>query len=448
MPRSSFEPEDAPSRFRTSVSIDAALAQCDGAQPRRSLQEVLTQGVQRDGCSGRNRLSLEGLACELQCDAEEPELERAFRLLRTSKLSLESMAALCKQGAVSALIWVHGNVPKYFVCGGKERVQGATLFGSTKRLLTFLSCVAELPDVLFALDNSDWAVPLQDPGGGHAAGWLQPLPGVARYTGSASHPALLLPSDAFVLATTHCDMGHPSVKAALRVCRSMDQHSVALERPFRERRDVVFWRGSSTGVPLAPVTERYLPRPALIRNFFDEPGFDVGFVGGPPPASLRSYRGFFDAHRRDRVHQHELADSRFVLHCDGHTASWGLAQKLTTRSLVVWIASNFKYREFYYAHLRPWEHFLPADADLSNLPSIRDWLLKDAPGAGVAEAIAGRARALFETRLRPEATYCYLARLLWSLKEVQLDEPTPSALRELGIDVSKFRTFEDIEGFL
>ena len=61
---------------------------------------------------------------------------------------------------------------------------------------------------------------------------------------------------------------------------------------------------------------------------------------------------------------------------DGHTASWGLSQKIGfTKSVILWVTSSFTYREFFYHHLSPWEHYIPIEADCSNLISTKQYLL-------------------------------------------------------------------------
>ncbi len=420
--------------------FDRLTGWCEGggADPERGLAAVL----ERRALSGRcaSRLSARELACALGCARDEPELELAFRHLRLSLNTLEHLPGLCERGAVSALLWVVEGRPRYLVCGGRERVQGSAVFQSTLRLLSLLSCSSQVPDVLLALDNLDYAVPQLSP---NVPGWLQPLPGVARYTGSPAHPTLLLPNNAYVAASTHCEIQGAGARAWARVCRKQDESkSRPAPMPWSARQRVMFWRGSSTGLPLDPVVLDYLPRPALVRTLFAEPGFDVGFVGGPPPTRSKAYAAFFLEHRKDAVPSGSFADRRFLLHVDGHTASWGLAHKLTTGSLVVWSPSAFGYREWYYSLLKPWVHYVPAE--VHELRAARDWLFSR-DGDAAAQRIAAAGAALFRSRLRPEDTYCYLSRLLNSLADVQSRPATRDVVRSLGIDPASWRDVPDFE---
>jgi len=426
--------------YPASIDIRRTLRSCK-SQSSRSLQFVLKNGVRIHKC--RNRYSFESLMCALQCDEEEPELEDAFRFLRTSTYTFDHLIHMCRDGSVSALVLILENTPKFFVCGGRDHVQGRSVFSGTTKLFSMLSCVSDLPNVLFALDNSDWATP---PGEGNVRGYVQPLPAIVRYTATPAHPTLLLPTNAYVRATTHCNIASDKMDTSeiTSVCRQVDEHQETFT-PWNQRKELIFWRGSSTGVPLAPLLAEYLPRPALVQKYFREPGFDVGFIGGQPPSTVESYDQFFASHRKDYVSSHRLCDARFLLHCDGHTASWGLAHKLTTNSVVLWLRSWFHYREFYYTLLLPWHHYIPGD--INNLVPLKEWLFSS-EGSKVAEQIAANARALFETRLRPEATYCYLSRLIHSLAQVQRHEPTLEMLVEKGLPLHEWLTMPEFRHFI
>mmetsp|Transcript_9145 Transcript_9145/g.14443 ORF Transcript_9145/g.14443 Transcript_9145/m.14443 type:complete len:380 (+) Transcript_9145:1014-2153(+) len=283
-----FVPGNAPRRTRKSVDVSQELAGCtrDDAE-RNSLQRLLQRSVHVKRCE--NRVKFGEFLCGLQCDRDEPELEESFKAFRTSRYSAEYLFRQCRSEVFTALIWIHNNKPSFYICGPHDHVKSRSLFSSTRTLLTFLLCMVDVPDVIFGIDQEDWAVPVQTPR--EAAGWLQPLPGVVRYTGTPSHPSVLIPTNAFVKATTHCRMEDNDIKSRAQLCRSMDSHSDKLAMKWEDKKRVVFWRGSSTGVPLAENIEEYLPRPALVRKFYKTPNFDVGFTGGPPPA--RFYKPFF-----------------------------------------------------------------------------------------------------------------------------------------------------------
>jgi len=63
---------------------------------------------------------------------------------------------------------------------------------------------------------------------------------------------------------------------------------------------------------------------------------------------------------------------------------------------VIKVASPFGYRQWYYADLRPWEHFIPVAVDLSDLLEKIDWCRRH-PGECRAVASRGQALALAMT---------------------------------------------------
>jgi len=430
-------PEHPPVRFRASVGFDDS--KCDSGHS--SLENIIDKYIFKFQCT--RPMDPEHGFCQLGCDNEEPELEKSFRPYSGGKYTFDHLWKHCQRGTVSVLIWINDNIPRYHICGDRDHVQSRSLFKSTSVLLSAVLCSIKLPGpLLFAIDQQDWAVPHEE---GHAPGWIQPLPAVLRYVGVDSHPTILLPTNAFAEATTHCMITSSSSKSDfLKVCRSIDESPEALHKPWNTRSsDTIFWRGSSTGVPLSLETEDFLPRPAIIKKLWDVEGYDVGFVGGQPPAH-KAYHQFFETHSKPPISQKEYTNYKFILHADGHTASWGLAQKLSTNTLVILIPSIFGYREFYYKHLKEWEHYLPMESDLSNAKEIRDWL-RNEEGEKIAGEIARRARHLIVTRLRPEATYCYLSRLLISLQGLQKEPANSRALQKHGIPTEKFQVIPQFE---
>lgn len=407
-----------------SVDVRNVLSRCH-TDDVLGLEEILDDRIKHKKC--KTPLPLGDAMCKLGCDQDEPELEETFRLLRLSQYPIEYLGDLCRRHLISALVWFDpSDGPKYYVCGPK--LHGKRLFATTRAVLSLVACIANIPNVLFGLDNQDWPIPHSDQ---NEFGWIQPLPGVLRYTGVPSHPAPLLPTAQFIRSAVHCNLENNPLDYT--VCR-FGETSACAETTWNRRKATIFWRGSATGSPLDPVVAYYLPRPALVKQYRNERGFDVGFVNGPPPSRDSSFKGFFKESVKDFVKAHGFCKYKFLVHCDGHTASWGLAQKLLTRSLVLLVPSHFHYREFFYVHLKPWEHFVPAE--VPDLATLRDWLSGKSAQLG-ARQIAENAFKLFHTRLRPEATYCYLIRLLFSLESAQETPPTKALLAAAGFPVDK-----------
>ena len=377
-------------------------------------------------------MELADFVCSANCHASEPELERGFRFFSVAKYSFKPLVRLCRRQKLSALIWIKDNKPLVHVCG--KRVLGSVNWLITQKFLSLLLCAVKVPDVLFGFDNSDWAVPRGDSG---IAGWLQPLPGIVRYVGTDAHPSLLFPTAPYLRTTTHCDLTRSEAINYGALCRYKPQYLPE----WNEKKDDIFWRGSSTGVPLDKDILTFLPRPAFMMKFFGKPGYDLGFTGGDPPANDEEYVEFFRRAHRDHVDREDFARYKYLVHMDGHTASWGLAHKLLSTSAVLWVPSGSSYREFYYAHLFPLRHYIPLSMDLHDVEDLREWLLISDNNL-YAAAVAKNAEKLFEERLTPEATYCYTVRLLHFLARTQQQAPTQETLLEVGLDAKSFKLFE------
>jgi hypothetical protein len=105
-------------------------------------------------------------------------------------------------------------------------------------------------------------------------------------------------------------------------------------------------------------------------------------------------------------------------------------RKLRHGQLVLWHRSPVTYREYYYALLRPWEHYVPLESDLSNLELVRAWL-DTAEGRAEGKRIRDRALELMRVRFRRQDLLCYIVRLLQCLAELA-DFALPDALEALA----------------
>ncbi len=174
----------------------------------------------------------------------------------------------------------------------------------------------------------------------------------------------------------------------------------------------LFWRGSFTGLPKEPDFTRHMPRPALGRLARGEAGLDVGMITPEWVTREEEELGFRELVRfADRVPEEYVSRFKNHIHVDGNTASWSLSTKLHIGALLIWQRSPVTFREHYYELLRPWEHYVPLEPDLSNLLQVRDWLSTPA-GQAEAREIRQRLVQLVKSRFRPEDMLCYIVRML------------------------------------
>lgn len=183
------------------------------------------------------------------------------------------------------------------------------------------------------------------------------------------------------------------------------RRQLANQRPWRERGDMIVWRGATTGVGRFPddsldVTATDV-RPHIRMCGLLKPmaGIDAklytvveskdgdgdqqslaraGLLGNPVPAE-------------------SWLDGRLAVDIDGNTNAWSnLFTRLLFGCCVIKVASPGSYRQWYYHRLEPWKTHVPVRADLADLTEKVEWCR--AHSAECAEiAATGQALALTMT---------------------------------------------------
>jgi len=155
------------------------------------------------------------------------------------------------------------------------------------------------------------------------------------------------------------------------------RRTVAAEaKPWAERRPVVFWRGSLTGIakpwpaPGQPLDLGALPRLALCaaaRALAEPARADIGVtsyeqIGRPDLRRQIQESGLLKPH----VEKSDFMAYRYLVDIDGNTNSWGLFEKLVMGATILKVESRDGFRQWYYDRLLPWTHYVPVAADLSD----------------------------------------------------------------------------------
>ncbi len=195
--------------------------------------------------------------------------------------------------------------------------------------------------------------------------------------------------------------------------RDIDTHFV----PWEAREADIFWRGSSTGLRrFAPPPEGqpddfgWLQRLSLCEKVRRSPlraFYDVGLtsiVHVPEPHLVERIKeaDFL----RPPVPRLDFMRHKGIIVIDGHSNAWSaLFAALLMGSCVLKVDSERGYRQWYYEHLRPWEHYVPVAADLSDLGDALSWLrAHDAEARAIGEAGRDLARAItFEAAMDESA---------------------------------------------
>ena len=172
--------------------------------------------------------------------------------------------------------------------------------------------------------------------------------------------------------------------------------------PWHERCDKVVWRGATTGQVRLNVSMDsgahpgrwdWLQRLSLcaVAERSRYPDYlDIGISNivqlSEERAELVRQSGFM----RPPLRRQDFGLFRYAVDIDGNTNAWsGLFTKLLMGCCVIKVGSPFGYRQWYYEKLRPWEHYAPVAADLSDLDQVLDRLRGD-PGIGAAMAKRGQ----------------------------------------------------------
>ncbi|MCI5073607.1 glycosyl transferase family 90 [Oricola sp.] len=205
---------------------------------------------------------------------------------------------------------------------------------------------------------------------------------------SSSNPDAILVPDAIF----HASQGYASLRAA----------SASWVTGWQARKETIVWRGSTTGVgtisnaEMNPADASLLPRTRMCLMLRGSPGVDARIVGIAQSDDLEGDRSRLDhaGVLGNHIDPMTWLARKFAIDIDGNTNAWSnLFTRLLAGCCVIKIASPHGYRQWYYNALEPWRHFVPVNADFSDLHEKIDWCrAHDSRCEEIAEA--GRAFAL------------------------------------------------------
>jgi hypothetical protein len=177
-----------------------------------------------------------------------------------------------------------------------------------------------------------------------------------------------------------------------------------LARPWPQRHDTVLWRGTSTGIgaiateTIDPTDSRLRQRVRMCAILRSVPGTDAKISKTETDASPSDRARLASENLLgDKIRQAAWGRYKFALDVDGHTNAWSnFFVRLLLGCCVLKIASEHGFRQWYYDQLKPWKHFVPVRADMSDLREKIEWSRQhDDRCAEIAAA--GRAFALAHT---------------------------------------------------
>ena len=150
--------------------------------------------------------------------------------------------------------------------------------------------------------------------------------------------------------------------------------------PWQDRSGTLRWRGTTSGrgavddfSPEAMWDPNVLARMRMALILRQQSGCDVAFSssgwGVEHAESLRDH-GLLG----DPIPESNWIGDKFALDIDGLTNTWSnFLVRLHLGCCILKIDSQDGYRQWYYDRIRPWEHFVPVKADMSDLIEKIDW---------------------------------------------------------------------------
>jgi len=147
---------------------------------------------------------------------------------------------------------------------------------------------------------------------------------------------------------------------------------------WNARSDDIIWRGGANGLGHWTVDEATVTLPGVMQRLHmahkcTSLDIDFRFVTKPGRHDYHPLKraGFIG----DYVPSHDWGAKKYAIDIDGYTNAWSnFMQRLKLGCCVLKVDSPFKYRQWYYDRIQPWEHFVPIKSDLSDLQQQVDWV--------------------------------------------------------------------------
>ena len=200
------------------------------------------------------------------------------------------------------------------------------------------------------------------------------------------------------------------------------------DNPWSTKTEKVFWRGSATGGMYDLTTIHKLPRMSLAMMSASYPDkIDAKFTGMSQISSNPSgeaLRQVIKTLSIDGLPVEEVLHLayKYLPSIDGNGAAWLRPEWIMASNSVLMFQHEFS--QWFYPALKPWVHYVPLKADISDIFEKLDWLKAHDAEANV---ISENANKLVENALSPEHIIEDLAFLLnryADLQEFTIDRPT------------------------
>ena len=168
---------------------------------------------------------------------------------------------------------------------------------------------------------------------------------------------------------------------------------------WQSRSDAIIWRGGMNGTGWMSLVPEDVDNPAVLQRIRmvmrlkGLAGVDARLMD--MHASVAPYTALARAEGllAEPLPAPTWLGHKFAIDIDGYTNTWSnLLVRMLYGCCVLKVASDFGYRQWYYDALRPFEHYVPVAADMSDFAEKIDWV-RSHPAEASAIAVRGQALA-------------------------------------------------------
>lgn len=321
----------------------------------------------------------------MHCPSSYPQIEQDLALFPRVDLERNAQEITQRFGHRQSLCHYTIKDNKVYIKTMGEHV-GFRIFMDA--FLLSLTRKVRLPDIEFFVNLGDWPLEKRkDPENLHP---------IFSWCGSDDTRDIVMPT---------YDLTESVLETMGRV--SLDMMSVQANTgpPWEQKNATAFWRGRDSRKERLEMVKLSRSHPAALDAAFTNFFFfkhDESLYG-----PLVKHISFFDFFKY-----------KYQINVDGTVAAYRLPYLLAGDSVV--LKQDSGYYEHFYKQLRPWEHYIPVKADLTDLLEMIQWA-RDHDQEARKIALAGQRFA--RDNLLGDSIFCYYHKLFEEYAKLQVTEP-------------------------
>lgn len=211
------------------------------------------------------------------------------------------------------------------------------------------------------------------------------LPSQAQCSFSSFDPSMTLVPDAYF----YRDRGYQEIR----------EFSAARDIAWADRDNTLVWRGRLSGTGLFTLDRGKRDNPLVrqrLRMAMHAHGSDIDFRFVSSLTLLEEHKLREGGFMAERIPTRQWIEKKFAIDIDGFSTTWdNLFHRFLMGNCVLKVDSQMGFRQWYYHHLKPYEHYVPVRSDLADLHDKVAWLhAHDSQARDIAAAGQALARSL------------------------------------------------------